>query len=94
MFPRELLERLRDFSGVRRQGARPLQDRGRHPLNVIWRRAPSRSVEDVECATLTWVDWFNTRRLLESTGYMPPVEFEAAYYQHQAAEAALPLTAL
>jgi hypothetical protein len=29
------------------------------------------------------VDWFNRRRLLEPLGYLPPVEFEAAYYRSQ-----------
>ena len=32
-------------------------------------------------ATLTWVDWFNTRRLLEPIGYVPPAEYEAHYYE-------------
>ena len=40
--------------------------------------------EAVEFATLTWVDWFNTRRLLEPIGYIPPAEFEARYYHHAA----------
>jgi transposase InsO family protein len=31
-------------------------------------------------ATLTWVDWFNTRRLLEPLGHVPPIEYEQAYY--------------
>jgi transposase InsO family protein len=39
-----------------------------------------RSVEAVELATLLWVDWFNTRRLLEPLGSIPPAEAEAAYY--------------
>jgi len=38
----------------------------------------------VEIATLTWVDWFNTRRLLEPTGYVPPAEFAARYYEQVA----------
>jgi transposase InsO family protein len=29
------------------------------------------------------VDWFNTRRLVEPIGYVPPAEYEAAYYQQQ-----------
>ena len=33
--------------------------------------------EAVEFATLEWVDWFNTRRLLEPIGYVPPAEYEA-----------------
>jgi transposase InsO family protein len=32
-------------------------------------------------ATLTWVDWFNTRRLLGPIGDIPPAEYEARYYQ-------------
>ena len=35
----------------------------------------------VEWATLTWVGWFNHRRLLEPIGYIPPAEAEAAYYR-------------
>jgi transposase InsO family protein len=34
----------------------------------------------VELATLEWVNWFNTRRLFEPLGYVPPIEFEQAYY--------------
>jgi len=37
---------------------------------------PWRTVEDVELATLSWVHWWNTERLLEPIGYVPPVEFE------------------
>jgi len=33
----------------------------------------------VEFATLTWVYWFNHRRLREPIGYVPPVEYEARY---------------
>jgi hypothetical protein len=49
---------------------------------VIHRKGPWRHLEAVEFATLTWVDWFNTRRLLEPIGYVPPAEYEADYYQH------------
>jgi transposase InsO family protein len=34
----------------------------------------------VEYATLEWVDWYNTRRLLEPIGNMPPAGAEARYY--------------
>ncbi|MBN9137327.1 MAG: IS3 family transposase, partial [Phyllobacterium sp.] len=34
----------------------------------------------VEFATLTWVDWFNNRRLLEPIGNIPPAEAEKRYY--------------
>jgi transposase InsO family protein len=56
---------------------------GLYKTEVIRRSGPWRSVDDIEFATLKWVDWFNNRRLLEPLGYVPPVEFEAAYYQQQ-----------
>jgi hypothetical protein len=31
-------------------------------------------MDDVEYATLEWVDWFNHRRLLEPIGHVPPAE--------------------
>jgi len=43
---------------------------------VIQERGPWRGVEQVEFETLDWADWFNTKRLLEPIGHMPPAEFE------------------
>ena len=48
---------------------------------VIWPNGPWRSLEEVEFATLEWVDWFNDRRVLEPIGDVPPAEFEAMYYE-------------
>jgi len=62
---------------------------GLFKTEVIRRRGPWRHLEDVEFATLEWVAWFNTRRLLEPLGYVPPAEYEAAYYRRQDAPAAL-----
>ena len=56
---------------------------GLFKTEVIRRRGPWRSLEAVEYATLEWVDWFNTRRLLEPIGNMPPAEAEARYYAQQ-----------
>jgi transposase InsO family protein len=53
---------------------------GLFKTEVIQRRGPWRSLEAVEFATLAWVNWFNTRRLLEPIGYVPPAEYEARYY--------------
>ena len=39
-------------------------------------QGPWKTVEDVELATLGWVHWYNTERLHEYIGYMPPAEFE------------------
>ena len=57
---------------------------GLFKTEVIQRKGPWRHLEAVEFATLTWVDWFNTRRLLEPIGYVPPAEYEASYYQRLA----------
>ncbi len=62
---------------------------GLFKTEVIRRRGPWRSLEEVEFATLEWVAWFNHRRLLEPIGYVPPVEHEEAYYRRQAAPAEL-----
>jgi putative transposase len=53
---------------------------GLFKTEVIHRKGPWRHLEAVEFATLTWVDWFNNRRLLEPIGYVPPAEYEAQYY--------------
>ena len=51
----------------------------------IHRAGPWRGLEDVEFATLEWVSWFNTQRLLEPLGYLPPAEFEAQFHRtHEA----------
>jgi hypothetical protein len=50
---------------------------GLFKTEVIQRKGPWRHLEAVELATLNWVDWFNTRRLLEPIGYVPPAESEA-----------------
>ncbi len=53
---------------------------GLYKAEVVHRRAPRRSFEAVEFATLEWVDGFNNRRLLAPIGNIPPVEAEVAYY--------------
>jgi putative transposase len=62
---------------------------GLYKTEVIHRKGPWRHLERVEFATLTWVDWFNTRRLLEPIGYVPPAEYEAQYYEALASAAVL-----
>ncbi len=57
---------------------------GLYKTEIIWPNGPWRSLEEVEFATLEWVDWFNNRRLFEPIGYIPPVEFEQLYYEQQA----------
>jgi len=57
---------------------------GLFKAEVIRRKGPWRTLEAVEFATLTWVDWFNHRRLLEPIGYVPPAEYEARSYEQAA----------
>lgn len=61
---------------------------GLFKTEVIHQRGPWRNVDEVEYAALEWVDWFNHRRPPEPIGYVPPVEFEAAYYRTQNAAVA------
>ena len=56
---------------------------GLFKAEVIWPNGPWKGLEEVEFATLEWVDWFNNRRLLEPIGDIPPAEFEAMYYEGQ-----------
>ncbi len=39
-----------------------------YKTEVMRRRGPWRSLEDVKFATLEWVAWFNTQRVLEPLG--------------------------
>jgi transposase InsO family protein len=46
---------------------------------------PAKTVDDIEYATMEWGDWYNNTRLHSVLGYIPPNEFEAAYYAQPAA---------
>lgn len=48
----------------------------RHPSKGPWK-----TIDEVEYATLEWVDWFNNRRILKPIGNIPPAEFEKQYYE-------------
>jgi transposase InsO family protein len=54
---------------------------GLYKTEVIRQQGPWRNIEEVEFATLKWVDWFNNRRLFEPIGNVPPREKEIEYYQ-------------
>jgi putative transposase len=57
---------------------------GLFKTELIKPRGPWRTVEQVEIATLEYVDWFNHRRLHSTCGDIPPAELEAAHYrQHR-----------
>lgn len=53
-----------------------------YKAEVIHKDGPWHGLDDVERETLTWVDWFNNRRILQPIGDMPPAEYELMYYQN------------
>jgi putative transposase len=62
---------------------------GLYKAELVRNRGPWRSLDDLEYATLEWVDWFNHRRLFEAHGQIPPAEFEELHYrQNDSASAA------
>ena len=65
---------------------------GLYKAELIHRRAPWKTKESVELATLEWVSWFNHHRLLEPIGYIPPAEAEAHYYRQLANQATTVVT--
>jgi putative transposase len=54
---------------------------GLFKTELIKPRAPWRPAEQVEIATLDYLDWFNNRRLSEACGDIPPADLERAYYR-------------
>ncbi len=61
---------------------------GLYKAEVIYHLGPWRGLEDVEYATLEWVAWYNSTRLMEPLGYLPPAEYEVQYHRAQAVEPA------
>ena len=60
---------------------------GLYKNELVHPRAPWKTVDDVELATLSWVHWWNTSRLLEPIGHVPPVEAEQHWLtQHRASD--------
>jgi putative transposase len=54
---------------------------GLYKTELVRNRGPWRGLDDLELATLEWVDWFNQRRLFHELGRVPPAEFEHRYYR-------------
>ncbi len=53
---------------------------GLYKTELVRRKGPWRGLDDLEFATLEWIDWFNYRRLFGAIGYVPPAEYEASSY--------------
>jgi putative transposase len=56
---------------------------GLYKTELVRRKGPWRGVDDLEFATMEWVDWFNNRRLFSALGYVPPAEYENSDYSSQ-----------
>jgi putative transposase len=58
---------------------------GLYKWELIYPKGPWKGLDDVEFATLGYLDWFNHRRLhgeiTEDNSYVTPAEFEAIYYR-------------
>lgn len=65
---------------------------GLYKTELIHRRAPWKTKESLELATLEWVSWFNNCRLLGPIGYIPPAEAEANYYRQLAQKTENPVS--
>ena len=61
---------------------------GLYKAEVIRKEGPWRGPDEVEFATLSWVDWFNNQRILEPIGDVPPAEYEMRYHQTESCNAA------
>lgn len=62
-----------------------------YKAEVIYHEGPWKGLEDVEYATLEWVAWYNSQRLMEPLGYVPPAEYEEQHHRVQADQAAAAL---
>jgi putative transposase len=90
-------ERLAEAGAVRSVGSRgdgydnALAEtvNGLYKTELIYRRGPWRSLQQVELATAGWVDWWNHRRLHSAVGAVPPASYEEDYHRnHEAIEVA------
>jgi putative transposase len=55
---------------------------GLYKRECVRHDGPFRTVDELELATLSWVDWYNHDRLHGEIGHVPPIEYEDAYYRH------------
>ena len=67
---------------------------GLFKTELIRRRGPWKGLDDVELATLEWVDWHNNRRLHTACHDLTPVEYEQVFYGHHPAQQAVGVSTL
>lgn len=57
-----------------------------YKAELVRNKGPWRGLEDLELATLEWVDWFNHHRIFHQIGRIPPAEHEENYYRHNVSD--------
>jgi putative transposase len=61
---------------------------GLYKAELVERHGPWRTLDELELATLEYIDWFNHRRLHSACGYRPPAQYETIHYAHHNVPAA------
>jgi putative transposase len=56
---------------------------GLYKTELVYWEGPWKGADDLELATLGWVDWFNHVRIHSSLKYCTPAEVEAEFYARQ-----------
>lgn len=59
---------------------------GLYKTELVRHEGPWKGMEDLELATLSWVWWFNNKRLFGPIGHVPPIEYEEAFYARSGAD--------
>jgi putative transposase len=54
---------------------------GLYKRECVRHDGPFRTVDELELATLSWVDWWNHDRLHGELGHVPPIKYEQAFYR-------------
>jgi putative transposase len=54
---------------------------GQLKAELVHRRGPWRTIEQLEFALFEYLDWWNHRRLHGEIGMIPPIENEATYHR-------------
>lgn len=53
---------------------------GLYKTELVRKKGPWKTIDELELATLEWVDWYNNSRLHSAIGNIPPAEYEDLYY--------------
>jgi putative transposase len=50
-----------------------------YKAELVRNKGPWRGIDDLEMATVEYIDWYNNRRLHGELGHVPPAEYEALH---------------